>query len=452
MTEEDQVNNLMIDMGAALAGSIPYVGGCAAVTISYFKKGEDVITWDDIKNYVDAKIEEEKIKERIRNIQNQISSLRLDLDSYVEYADKIEGYPDTDRWDQLEIMWDKANDVNKTLLQLEGYGSDFYEDSGVWKSSPWQVSNPASVILALSITITIEMTNLVKRGNIPNMSGRIEQVVKQILTPYNKALKLLITDAYSDRMSMIKVVDAMKKHTDKYPTSTGGTKTSSYYHFNFNWHDDYNPDVGAKIDKSVDANKKERKKMEAKTAPLRVDLLNYQLQVHQESVDTLFNTLISPLNDFHAYHAAISEDERNSRKSTGLMYGGAKAKISTYYSDAHKGSIETTMYFSDEAWFVPVMQFDKEGDDHFNTWTFGASEGYNSETETVIPKAKLGIMRYYNDFDPKYNSESISLVWNESEASENGYVMVKTTGDDWGASWVKSNVKWYAPIDPTKPK
>jgi hypothetical protein len=367
MTDQE-TNDLILDYSAAAAKAIPYVGSIISVTILQFKTPEEVISWTDVKDYVDQAIAAATLQNDIQFWQDAIGTLMADLTNYQQNA--AEAFDKTHRWNYLSARIADADKINQAILGKDGGEVDF---TGLWRQSPFGLLQTVGQLLLINFTIFDEMKILVKLGQVPDgeTGSSIQPDIKRVLTNFVTACKAMIPVSHQQRVGNIKVLADSITETDVFVPAPG-MMPPKYFEYRYQWSDSSTPGSGINYTNTLkDPTDAERYAEQAKIAKYRVKWLDYWFKTHQEAVTTIVNQTTNVVDAFLNYDAGIYNAEIASRRSTGCVFGGAAIHVEIndqMVTDTAKGkgtTIDTVLYenkyggirSSDSRVYIPLFQY-----------------------------------------------------------------------------------------------
>ena len=226
---------MILDYSAAAAKAIPYVGSIISVTILQFKTPEEVISWTDVKDYVDQAIAAANLQSQIQFWQNEIGTLMADLTNYQKKAAEV--FADkTHRWNYLSGRIADADKINQAVLGNDG-GEVAYQ--GLWRQSPYGLLETVGQLLLINFTVFDEMKILVKLGQVPDgeTGSSIQPDIQMVLSNFVTACRAMIPVSYQQRMGNIKVLADSITETQVVTIPAPGIMPAKNFTYHYQWSD-----------------------------------------------------------------------------------------------------------------------------------------------------------------------------------------------------------------------
>jgi len=443
MTDQE-TTNLLLSYVAAAGGQVPYIGSLVSLYVTKLKTPEDVLSMEDVKEYVDQAINAAILEEKIKTQQEALGNLMADLKDYQKNSEIV--YSDKSfRWRYLQ---QKIEDADKINLQVLGKDGGEVEYDGIWRLSPFGVVETVGQLLLINVTIFDEMKTLIKLEQLPDgeTGSSIQPAIKRVLASFLAACKAMIPLSYKQRMSEIKVVTDSISLVTQMPVAVegGSVNPTNIYTYAYQWIDSSDSAAGFKYSKSLtNPSDSARYAEETKIAKYRVVWLDYWFKIHQATVTTLRCQIINVVDAFLNYDQETCDKEVASRRSNGFVFGGATLHIEINDSkstDPAKGThtaFDTVIYGYQNGgikggnfFLIPFFQYYTGSTvDYTNVtcWCFENDArqliGYKSAYSYFSPAKQLYIP----------GNNQVNLTWNQATAYANG--MLQTNASGWKCTW-----------------
>jgi hypothetical protein len=451
MTDQE-TTNMLLGYAAAAGSKVPYIGSIISFAITQLKTPEDVLSMEDVKEYVDQAISAAILEEKIKTQQEALGNLMADLNDYqknsqIVYSDK------SYRWRYLQ---EKIEDADKINLQVLGKDGGEVAYDGIWRLSPFGVVETVGQLLLINVTIFDEMKTLIKLGQLPDgeTGSSIQPAIKRVLSSFLAACKAMIPLSYKQRMSEIKVVtDSISLVTEMPAAVEGGSvNPTNIYTYAYQWMDSSDSAAGFKYSKSLpNPSDSARFAEETKIAKYRVAWLDYWFKIHQATVATLRCQIINVVDAFLNYDQETFEKEVAYRRSNGCVFGGATLSIEINDSkstDSAKGThtaFDTVIYGYQNGgikggsyFFIPFFQYYTGSTvDYTNVtcWCLEKEERDNTGTGHPQMTGYKSAYSYYSPTKQLYvpGNNRVDLIWNQATAYANG--LLQTNASGWKCTW-----------------
>ena len=316
--------NTTLDVCAALASNVPYVGGPLSFAFNLAKKAEDVITWDQIKDYVDEAIDKKLLEADVNRTNNEVSILFSNLN---DYQTRIAGnYNPSTEWIKLVNLNSDAFNITKYVLGRRGFKDDFIDYEGIWERSPYPVVSTVGKLIAINIAVLLEMIamlDVLKERNLSTpeqLAADRETIINDInfiLGAFVESCGSDVPDSFFDRRSSLVLSKDKVVHETYIDNYTYKDKYTYYLY----WHDDYDSSVGESYKKVLNhPSGSEKNKQQKKCSEKRNVYLNHVNSVQKEAGEHIFNNVLGPLDQVLSLAPSFNKEITDLRKEMGMAW------------------------------------------------------------------------------------------------------------------------------------
>ncbi len=399
--------------------------------LSFFISAEEVISWQDIEDYVDDAIDKALLEKDIRDTQTDLDAIRTLLSDYAEVpAETREKAPESYYDDLHDLLHDME------LLSIKTLGNEGFPDSlssdGLWHRAPYALLGTIGQMAVLHVAVLREMQAEIydiEEGRAKYLQDKLDKAIEGYLA----ASWQLLPASYRQRIGELRLV--CDKTDEDIQCNAGHCHT--YTEYRFEWRDDW---ANARVDhrkSTTDASSKEEREAKALLNDWRREYHDAWLALSQETATAIFDQVTAVLDTLlPVASAAVRDAEYAERKKTGLVFGGLRCQVSVSADDTST-ALEVTAYAAGEAdkvLDVHCMSWQKNDDREFWSWRIELS---------AEPKLRVIYGLWHEGaFDKTWKAESAWVAWTDPgrTASMNGV--------NGKYEWLKMSAKWLEPEMP----
>lgn len=423
----DDKTDQILEYAALLAKAIPYVGGVLSGVLGFFISAEEVISWQDIEDYVDDAIDKALLEKDIRDTQTDLDAVRTLLSDYSEVPAGVREKAPESYYDDLHDLLHDMELLSIKTLGNEGFPGSLSSD-GLWHRAPYALLGTVGQMAVLHVAILREMQAElynIEEGRARYLQDKLDNAIEGYLAASWK----LLPAAYRQRMGELRLV---RDKTDEDIQCNAG-HCHTYTEYRFEWRDDWaNAHVNHHTS-TTDASSKEEREAKALLNDWRREYHDAWLVLSQETATAIFDQVTAVLDTLlPVAGTAVRDAESAERKRTGLVFGGLRCQVSVSADDT-SADLEVTAYAAetDKTLDVHCMSRQKNDDREFWSWRIELS---------AEPKLRV-IYGLWHDgtFDKTWKAESAWVAWTDPgrTASKNGV--------NGKYEWLKMSATWLEP-------